>query len=230
MDSVAIITGPRTGAGHVLSLLHNIEAAAPRDGLFDTGHDDAAARLAVAEEQAAAAGKSLLVFKVTSHLPRDVVERDILDRPGMRAIVIVRRQIDAYVSLAKAMALNAWRDTDLTNVKVKLDAASFAAWMEAQEAWYAHWKQWLERRSFPVPVIRYETQIQALPGETVLRRFGASISQVGLTMRIPEALPHPGLTRQDRQRTVAFKVKNWPDFSRGLGERGIEKRAFAYPI
>ena len=29
---------------------------------------------------------------------------------------------------------------------------------------------------------------------------------------------------------VAFKVKNWPEFSKALSERGIEKRAFGYPI
>ena len=45
----------------------------------------------------------------------------MLGRSGMRAIFVIRRQIDAYVSLAKAMAMDAWRDTDLTPVKVKLD-------------------------------------------------------------------------------------------------------------
>lgn len=230
MDTVAIITGPRTGAGHLISLLDNIEAVASRGGLFSDGFTDAAGRLDLAELEARGAGKSMLVFRLTSSVPREIVEREILSRPGTRAVLVVRRQVDAYVSLAKATAMGAWRDTDLTNVKVKLDAARFAAWMEEQEAWYAHWKQWLERRSFPAPVIRYETQIQGLPADTVLRRFSSALSQLGLTLRIPAELPHAGLVRQDRERTVAFKVKNWPDFSRGLSERGLEKRAFGYPI
>lgn len=229
MDAITIITGPRTGAGHVLALMNNIEAAAPRDGLFADGHADAGGRLDLAELEARGAGKSLLVTKVTSALPRETVEA-ILNRPDMRAVIVVRRQIDSFVSLAKAMGMGAWRDTDLTRVKVKLDAARFAGWMEEQEAWYAHWKQWLERRSFPVPVLRYETHIQGLPADTVLRRLGNAAAQVGITMRVPAELPHPGLVRQDRERTVAFKVKNWPDFSKGLVERGIEKRAFGYPI
>lgn len=229
MDAITIITGPRTGAGHVLALLNNIEAAAPRDGLFADGFADAGGKLDIAEIEARGAGKSLLVIKVTSALPRETVEA-ILNRPGMRAIFVVRRQIDGFVSLAKAMGLGAFRDRDLTNVKVKLDAARFATWMEEQEEWYAHWKQWLERRSFPVPILRYETQIQGLPADTVLRRVSSAAAQVGLTLRIPAELPHPGLVRQDRERTVAFKVKNWPDFSKGLVERGIEKRAFGYPI
>src|SRR3982750_4004684 len=101
MDAVTLITGPRSGAGHLFSLLRNFEAVAPHDGLFADGFIDAAARIAGAEAEARAEHKSLLVFKATNALPREMVERDLLGRPGMRAIVIVRRQIDAYVSLAK---------------------------------------------------------------------------------------------------------------------------------
>lgn len=229
MDGITIITGPRTGAGHLFALLNNIEAVAPRDGLFADGIADASGRIDVAELEARGAGRSLLVLKATSAMPREMVERELLGRPGMRAIVVVRRQIDAYVSLAKAAALDAWRGTDLTNVKVKLDAARFAAWLDAEEAWYAHWKGWLERRSFPVPVLRYETHI-SVPPESALRRFASAAAQVGITVRMPLSFPHQGLVKQDREGAAAFRVKNWPDFSKGLIERGIEKRAFGYPI
>ena len=33
-----------------------------------------------------------------------------------------------------------------------------------------------------------------------------------------------------RERSVGLKVKNWGEFSRGLTELGIEKRAFGYPL
>lgn len=230
MDAVTVITGRRTGAGHLFALTRNFEAVAPRDGLFAAGYDDAAARLAKAETEAQAEGKSLLLVKATSAMPRETLERDVLDRHGMRAVFVVRRSIDTYVSLAKANSLGAWRDKDLTNVKVKLDAGHFLSWMDEQDAWFAHWKIWLERRSFPVPVLRYETHILGLPHDTVLRRFAASVAQVGLTLRVPPKLAFDGLVKQDREKTVAFKVKNWPDFSKGLVERGIEKRAFGYPL
>ena len=229
MDGVTIITGPRTGAGHLFALLNNFEAVAPRDGLFADGSRDAAGKVDLAELEALAERKSLLVVKATSSIPRDIVERDLLGRSGMRAIFVVRRQIDAYVSLAKAMALDAYRDTDLTNVKVKLDAGRFAAWLDEQEAWYAHWKLWLERRSFPVPILRYETHL-TVPPESVLRRFASTVAQVGITVRMPLSFPHPGLVKQDREKAAASRVKNWSDFSKGLIERGIEKRAFGYPI
>ena len=147
----------------------------------------------------------------------------------MRAILVVRRQIDTYVSLAKATALDAWRETDLTPVKVKLDPQRFSTWLDEQENWYAHWKAWLERRAFPLPILRYETHL-SVPADAVLRRFAATAAQVGITLRVPPALPFTGLKKQDREKAVALKVKNWPEFSRALTELGIEKRAFGYPI
>ncbi len=88
MDAITIITGQRTGAGHLFALLRNIEAVAPRDGLFVAGHDGAIAKLDAAEVEARGAGQSLLVVKATSAMPRDIVERELLGRTGMRAVVV----------------------------------------------------------------------------------------------------------------------------------------------
>lgn len=229
MDGITVITGPRSGAGHLFALLNNFEAVAPSDGLFADGPQDAAGKIDLFELEARAERKTLLVLKATSALPRDVVERDLLGRSGMRALFVVRRQIDAYVSLAKATALDAFRDTDLTPVKVKLDPARFARWLDEQEAWYAHWKAWLEKRAFPLPILRYETHL-SVPADSVLRRFASAAGQVGITLKVPSTLPFTGLVRQDRERAAAQRVKNWPEFSRALGEMGIEKRAFGYPL
>jgi hypothetical protein len=229
MDGVTVITGPRTGAGHLFALLRNFEAVAPSDGLFADGPQDAGGKIDLFELKARAERKSLIVLKATSALPRDVVERDLLGRPRMRTIFVVRRLIDTYVSLAKATALDAWRDTDLTPVKVKLDARRFLTWLDEQQAWYGYWTDWLQRRAYPVPIIRYETHL-TVPVESVLRRFQSTAAQVGISLRMPLSFPHEGLVRQDREKTVAFKVKNWPEFSKALTERGVEKRAFGYPI
>ena len=229
MDGVTVITGPRTGTGHLFALLRNFEAVAPRDGLFADGVQDASGKIDLAELEARSAGKSLLVLKAVPAMGREVVERDLLGRTGMRSIFLLRRQIDTYVSLAKATALNVWRDTDLTPVKVKLDADRFAKWLDEQDAWYAHWKAWLEKRAYPVPVMRYETHL-SVPVESVLRRFASTVAQVGITLRMPLSFPVEGLKKQDREKVVALKVKNWPEFSKAMVERGIEKRAFGYPI
>ena len=64
----------------------------------------------------------------------------------------------------------------------------------------------------------------------MLHRFAATAAQLGVVLRVPAELPFAGLLRQDRERAVAVKVKNWPDFSKALIERGIERRAFGYPM
>lgn len=209
--------------------MRNIEAVAAHDGLFADGIDTIAANIDGAEAEARAEHKSILMLKATSALPRDVVERELLGRMGMRAIVVVRRQIDAYVSLAKATALNAFRDRDLTGVKVRLDPDHFADWLSGEEDWYGHWQEWLLRRSFPVPILRYESHIAPSP-DTALRRFASAAGQVGITVRFPATVTHQGLVKQDRETAAAFRVKNWPEFSKALIDRGIEKRAFGYPI
>jgi LPS sulfotransferase NodH len=227
MQAITVITGPRTGAGHLLALLENFEAVAPRDGLFASGVDVSAA-FDGAEREAMTAGKSLLVVKATSTLPIAATEA-LLGRPNMGAIVVVRRQIDAFVSLAKATAMGAWRDTDLSSVKVHLDAARFESWMAIEAAWYAHWKTWLERRGLPVPILRYETQLTS-PPDAILRHFAAAAGQLGIVLRAPRTLTTQGLKRQDNASAAAFKVRNWVEFSKALQSHGLEKRAFGYPI
>ena len=69
-----------------------------------------------------------------------------------------------------------------------------------------------------------------VPPEAALRRFVAAAAQVGISLKVPPSLPHPGLKRQDLGKAAAFKVANWPVFSKALIERGLEKRAFGYPI
>ena len=60
MDGVTVITGPRTGAGHLFALLRNFEAVAPSDGLFADGHQDASGKIDLFELEARAERKALI--------------------------------------------------------------------------------------------------------------------------------------------------------------------------
>jgi hypothetical protein len=78
-------------------------------------------------------------------------------------------------------------------------------------------------------VLRYETHIDQ-PPEWVLKRFSAAAAQLGITLRLPAEITVPGLERQDRVKALADKVSNWPEFSRAIIAKGLEKRAFGYPL
>lgn len=191
---------------------------------------DPGAVLDAAEAEAQALNKRVLAVRlVRGWSPGPVTEETIMSRPGLRALMVVRRQIDCYVSLCKAVEIGKWRDIDTTGVRVDLDPDQFAQWLDDEARWYGRWQDWLARRALPCPVLRYETDIDQ-PPEAVLRRFAAGAAQLGISLELPSALAASGLVRQDRNRLMAEKVRNWPEFSREIFRRGLETRAFSYPV
>lgn len=232
LDTICLITGPRTGANHLMRLGGNLAELKSFPELFSSLAEriepDHVLDRAAAETQAER--KRVLTFKLWHDtLEAETVEQMVLSRPGVRVIFVVRRQIDAYVSWCKAISVHQWQDIDTSGVRLSLDVNDFAAWMEAQERWYDRWRNWLNRRFLPCPILRYETDIDQSPIST-LRRFSAAAAQVGVTLRVPAALGTTGLVKQDRVKAAADKADNWPAFSRALVARGLEKRAFGYPV
>lgn len=232
LDTICLITGPRTGANHLMQLGGNLAELKTFPELFESLAEriepDHVLDRAAAETQAER--KRVLTFKLWHDtLDADTVEQLVLSRPGVRVVFVVRRQIDAYVSWCKAISVHKWQDVDTSGVRLTLDADDFAVWMEAQERWYDRWRNWLNRRFLPCPILRYETDIDQ-PPEWALRRFSAAAAQVGVTLRVPATLTTTGFVKQDRIKAAADKVDNWPAFSKALVARGIEKRAFGYPI
>ncbi|HHY49659.1 MAG TPA: hypothetical protein GYA10_07925, partial [Alphaproteobacteria bacterium] len=41
---------------------------------------------------------------------------------------------------------------------------------------------------------------------------------------------HAGLVKQDRATALIDKVANWAEFNREIFARGLERRAFGYPL
>jgi LPS sulfotransferase NodH len=193
-------------------------------------HEKPAEFLDALEAAARSQGKRVMSFKIfNNNLPLELIERQIMPRLGLRAILVVRKQIDSYISWRKAVELGIWQGADTTGMRLTLDADKFAQWLVLQEQWYRHWKNYLERRFMPVPVLRYETDIDQ-PPERALKRFAAAAAQVGITLRPPATVTHAGLERQDRARSLADKVRNWAAFSREIFARGLERQAFGYPL
>jgi len=232
LDTVCLISSPRTGANQLLSLCDNLAEAQAFPALFSTLAERLApeAAIAAATEATRAAGKRVMAFKLWHDmLPLEQATGLVADRPGVRLVLVLRRQIDAYLSWCKAIELGQWHGADTSGLKLTVAIEDFVFFMEAQERWFAHWQAWLARRYLPVPILRYETDIDQ-PPEWALRRLSAAAGQLGVTLRVPAKLTSTGLTKQDRVKAAADKVSNWPQFSRELTARGLEKRAFGYPI
>lgn len=232
LDTVCLITSPRTGANHLLSLCDNLAEAQAFPALFETLAERLApeAAIAAAAELTRANGKRVMAFRLWHDmLPLEEAISVVADRPGVRLVLVMRRQIDAYLSWCKAIELGQWQGVDSSELKLRVAIDDFIFFMEAQERWFAHWQAWLTRRYLPVPILRYETDIDQ-PPEWALKRLSAAAAQVGITLRVPPALASTGLVKQDRVKAAADKIGNWPQFSRELTLRGLEKRAFGYPL
>ena len=232
LDTVCLITSPRTGANHLLSLCDNLAEAQAFPALFETLAERLApeAAIAAAAELTRANGKRVMAFRLWHDmLPLEEAISVVADRPGVRLVLVMRRQIDAYLSWCKAIELGQWQGVDSSELKLRVAIDDFIFFMEAQERWFAHWQAWLTRRYLPVPILRYETDIDQ-PPEWALKRLAAAAAQVGITLRVPPVLASTGLVKQDRVKAAADKIGNWPQFSRELTLRGLEKRAFGYPL
>jgi hypothetical protein len=232
LDTVCLITSPRSGANQLLSLCDNLAEAQAFPALFSTLAERLApeAALAAATEATRAASKRVMAFKLFEDmLPFDQAVSIVADRPATRLVLVMRRQIDAYLSWCKAIELGQWQGVDTSGLRLNVTIEDFIFFMEVQERWFAHWQAWLSRRYLPVPILRYETDIDQ-PPEWALKRLSAAAAQLGITLRVPATLTSTGLAKQDRVKAAADKVSNWPQFSRELTARGLEKRAFGYPL
>lgn len=215
----------------LLRRLTGIGFADPSDPrLLEFVHERPAAWLDVLEIAARDEGRRVVALSLfEGQLPLDLIERDIMPRRGLRVVLVVRRQIDSFVAWRKTAALAQLPDAGKMGVRLKLNPDEFCTWMDTQERWYGHWRDTLKRRFLPCPVLRYESDIEWQPAEAVLRRFAAAAAQVGITIR-PSAVTAWEAAQPPRARSVADDVRNWIDFSRELFRRGLEKRAFGYPI
>lgn len=232
LDTVCLVTSPRTGANHLLSLCENLAEAQAFPALFETLAERLSpeAAVAAAADLTRANGRRVMAFRLWHDmLPLEEAISVVADRPGVRLVLVMRRQIDAYLSWCKAIELGRWQGVDTSELKLRVSIDDFIFFMEAQERWFAHWQTWLARRYLPVPILRYETDIDQ-PPEWALKRLAAASAQVGITLRVPATLHSTGLVKQDRVKAAADKIGNWPQFSRELTLRGLEKRAFGYPL
>lgn len=232
LDTLCLVTSPGSGAAHLMRLCDNLAEVQAFPDLFATLaqqiEPEAAFEAALAATQAA--GRRVLVLRLTSDtLPTRRIEETIASRPGVRLVLVVRRQIDAYIGWREEIEEKSRARADGHETRSALDVTDFGLWMDQQERWFDHWRNWLNRRFLPQPVLRYETDID-LPPQATLQRLAAAAAQVGVTLRVPQAPNLTALTRQDRTTAAADRVIDWPEFSRGLVSRGLERRAFGYPI
>lgn len=152
------------------------------------------------------------------HLPRGWTKEFLA--MGAVPLVVKRRKIDSYVSKLKAQRIQAWVGADTTLLKVRADIRDYRYWLHRHAQWYDH----VEEHGIDPIHLRYETDI-AQPVPELVDRLTETL---GNRVDLGEWREVRGLTRQDRNTTVADKVSNWDEFAEQLQAEGLYEDAFAY--
>lgn len=186
--------------------------------------------LNVLEAAAALNGRRAYCFKIfEDQLEQRIIESDVLGRPRTHMVLLMRRSIDTYISLQKALLTDRWMSFDTTGVPITLEAEAFAVWLERQRNWYRHWLEWARQRGRSPVILTYEKDVDR-PLRLVLWRFARTARSFNVKLTQPLIIRNYGLHRQDGHAAVASRVQNWPEFTGALSRLGLEKDALGYPI
>jgi hypothetical protein len=205
LDVICLIAAPKAGTERLCEVLEHFGDLA--------SFPNAGESLGWLESTALGRGCRVMSFPL---FDGDLRVDDLANRPDIRFVLVVRKQIDAYLDLLCA-----------DGSKPNLDAKALGEWLTAQERWYDRWRNLLNRRGLPCPVLRYESDIEQ-PAERVMRRFSAAASQLGVLLKLPTTLPD--LPLPPKPPAPIDRVGNWVAFTKDVFALGLERRAYGYPL
>ena len=115
---------------------------------------------------------------------------------------------------AQGRRARCWRDTDRPGCGRGSTPTQFAAWLDEQERWYEHWRDWLDApRSSPARCCATRPTSTSRPSGCCAasppprRRSGIDAAGRRRRYRIR------GSTKQDRAKADGPRSSNWPEFS-----------------
>jgi LPS sulfotransferase NodH len=172
---------------------------------------------------------SLMVYKVIHHQ---------LDRPRLEAIltqrrpdvlVLVRRRLDVWISIRKAVAVGKWHHRDTKDVEVAVDVDQFVAWMRVRDDWYAYVTQFTRQLGLAVRVLDYDRDIDRPLGE--LQHSARELLEgLGVRLRGGDGANVPIRERQDARTDPFAKITNGEALRATLIERGLLDYALSSPL
>ena len=124
LDTVCLVSSPRTGASHLLSLCDNLAEAQSFPQLFEPLAERLSPEAAMgsAIEATRAAGRRVMLFRLWHDMLSIEEAIAVADRRGVRLVLVMRRQIDAYISWCKAIELGQWQGVDTSEHEaIRLD-------------------------------------------------------------------------------------------------------------
>lgn len=165
----------------------------------------------------------IIAFKIfPNHIPRDLIESQLLPRDDIGFAILRRRPIESFISAVKAKAGSIFTKTDTTAIKPELKAKDFVLWAGRMRNWYDWTQRVLEARERPFAQISFEKHFDGLSGEGSLARVLEQLRPLGIeSVSMPEKIIVG--ERQDKERNYKDRVANWDAFEAEL--RGVPAHA-----
>ena len=240
MRFLCIFAMPRTGSSHLNKLLKSCPGINAKSELFH-GHIKnrfSASEMAQIEAKAGGAfpdnaafikwrrrnpadtlealyeggGSRIVAFKVfPSHLKKNLIEDQLLDRGDIAFAVLSRRPIECFISGLKAKSVSKFGVIDTTRIKPVLSAGDFLDWAERMKHWYGWTRSTLEERNIPYADISFEKHLDGLSGAEALPRILSLLEPLGLCgLEMPPRIIEG--QRQDREVRYQDRAANWDEF------------------
>ncbi|MFN4154621.1 MAG: sulfotransferase [Paracoccaceae bacterium] len=183
---IVVLAGPRSGSNFLCNLLEGMpglialsEVFNPRDiyGLNNHpalrqrlverfGSEDALAHaFRMTPEEAtdalmeATQDARLVLIKVFPNQIHGAALRSILAKYGAGAILLMRRRLDQFISLNKALAQDMWHSAATTDLRPRIEVEPFLRWTAAMDGWIARTARSCQQVGLPVAALSYERDL-----------------------------------------------------------------------
>lgn len=251
---LVVLAGPRSGSNFLGSILDGLpgmvslsEVFNPRDIFGLNTHADLRQRLldrfgsedrlyhafrmtpelgadALMEETPDA---RLVMIKVFPNQVHGAALRAILAKHGVGAIFLVRRRLDQFISLHKAMAQDLWHSTETTDLRPVIDTEQYLRWTAVMDEWITQTARTCQKLGLPVASLRYERDLLNPDPESRAHALAARLAMLpcGFT---PETLRKKSFfRRQDNSDDPFAKVTDGPRLKEELSANGALDQALS---
>lgn len=162
-----------------------------------------------------------VMIKVCPNQIHDAALRAIMAKHAAGAIFLVRRRLDQFISLVKAMSSDQWHSVDTTDLRPKADFDTFLRWATMVDGWIDRTAKISKSLGLPVASLRYNRDL--LMTDPKARSEALSARLAGLPLgATPEMLAKQSFfRRQDMTENAFDRIANGPEFHAALIGHGL---------
>ena len=168
-----------------------------------------------------------VMIKVFPNQVHGAALRAILAKHGAGAIFLVRRRLDQFISLQKAMAQDVWHSIETTDLRPDINTVQYLRQTAVLDDWITRTVRSCQRLSLPVASLRYERDLLDPDPESRARALAARLDVLpcGFT---PETIGKKSFfRRQDTSDDPFVKVTNGPRLKQDLIAYGVLDHALS---